>query len=246
MVEIFGALLFGVPIWAAWEIAARIYFSRAYPEVVEAAKLQANLVGDDLDDYAKKMGMNGIPGWLVYPYCGLLGFMVIGENPLPWWGILPPFIIVIVGYACSPENQYLSKRVKMHNAEKKTSARKTKFQSHFHDIDDEDEGDFGYQESAFNDGGASAGNGQTGDREPDYASALRDAKKQAAQFSDEKAEKWAKWWTKYAQETSLPPKISLYRELVAELLWARAKGYKGTPDTSAPTEKEILQLIGAT
>lgn len=63
-------------------------------------------------------------------------------------------------------------------------------------------------------------------KEPDYASALRDANAEADKFSDKNAERAAKKFDKLSKEFGLDPKIKLYRELVAMLLYARAKTFR--------------------
>lgn len=92
------------------------------------------------------------------------------------------------------------------------------------------------QRSSRPNSGASSQSG-----EPDYASALRDAQAEANKVSDAKAEKFARLWRKLSKEAGLHQKTRLFRELVAMLLEERAKGFKGRPDNSDPTEQEVTR-----
>lgn len=121
-----------------------------------------------------------------------------------------------------------------------------------HDSDDfadsaerREDGEYHYRNDRFRDGASRANGGAADDREQDYASALRDAQTRANEISDHQAAKFAKVWEKMAKEPGLDPKIRLYRELVAMLLRERAKGFRGRPDTTPPTDDEIKGILFA-
>jgi hypothetical protein len=174
------------------------------------------------------------------------GVMVIAGAHIVFFGIaveaVPLFLIMLVIGSVFADVQFETAKayiqiIDRHKASAQPGAGGPQGESY-----QGNDGDFGFDEGAWN-GRQGRGKASASGGAPDYASALRDAQQEANKISDDKAAKFAKVWGKLAKEKGLDPKIRLFRELVAMLLSERAKGFKGRPDQSEPTQNEITKLI---
>lgn len=102
---------------------------------------------------------------------------------------------------------------------------------------------FGFDESAW-EGQAGENEKAAGSNdEADYAQAMREAMEKVNSVSDAKAEATARRFETMAQEAGLPKRTRMHYQLIAMLLNERAKGFRGTPDPTPPSDEEIKALL---
>ncbi|MEO4045361.1 hypothetical protein AAFN47_27530 [Hoeflea sp. CAU 1731] len=101
--------------------------------------------------------------------------------------------------------------------------------------------EFGFDENAKAWGGTDS---TSGDREPpdDYAEMMRQAMETANGVSDARAEAMAEKMDQLAKKPGLTERTRQHYEMVAMLLRERAKGFKGRPDPSPPSDEEVRAI----
>ena len=143
---------FFICLWPLFEICRLIYTEWKYSDEVGEIQHQCNLNhGLSIEDYAARVE-SGLPMYWLWFGVPILLFTTNS--------FFAPFVTLTIWYGgsiCAAQNKYIGKILLRLHAQNRQSAKQAEFESHFHDVDDENDSDFSYSKSGFNDHRSSAG-----------------------------------------------------------------------------------------